>query len=237
MLRRIAGEIRKHAEDYSKEVKKQRKHIEDEVKESFNEFDESFIAKVLEEYTQFKEYFTNNGTYMVKNIKNQGFPSADKIYKELERKTKKDIKEIKKELPLDFIEDLVHENIPLALEAFKPIINQDIETLGRSGGYWGFLPQEDMIQFDDKLLNKSIDEALKEYAFKYKKESDVDIDDVILDVIDFVDKDQSKEDLFEISKNWIGKLDRLDQAMNKTIQEFESTKKWVDLIIANNYLG
>ncbi len=197
---------------------------------------------------------------VVLNVKNKGFPDWEKVLQEVVKDNRfpkdKTVEDLENYCTQSFLDELFWDYLNLEIDDLSVDFDY-VVVKGRSGGYWGLdvLSYEVLTINSDAVSNiiedildnfweyvgdrKIVDEDNDSLDNEYFENYEIDVD-TIYDIIEDtalknIAKKNNIEDFVELSNEADIKFESFYQRVESIISEFESTDKWVETIINNQY--
>jgi len=186
------------------------------------------------------------GTVFVKNVKGRGMPDWETVVVMVATQENLDYNEVSEQLSDDFLFDIWNEEAMFAIREQDIVPPDEVAIVagGRSGGCWGVT--KDAIDLDVKAqeVMAFVDMNLERYLEDRYTQEELDdmeeyhMDDVALDLADIMLGDMTDDELIDfvtLTPESMNKVLELDRFIEIGISDFEDARKWVDLIVMNEW--
>jgi hypothetical protein len=183
------------------------------------------------DYGNFELYHKDGVGYVV-NVKNKGYPDNDDIAKLLSKKASISFEEAD-DIVNKNISELWNDTVSNFFENLSGDYNNNLVTVGRSGGYWGF----DVDYFDIGDFEVDTNRFIKDFESElevYYNENIEDLQDEEDVGIDFISDTFYSDEIsqyFSFSKSTEKVLDGFLKELYSQIKEFEEPLIWVNIIL------
>ena len=213
--------------------------IDEIVAQNDGEYGNFNFKNILKDFSlgNFSYKVTSDGEGLLRNMKNKGFPDLDEINRKLKNRGyefEEGWGDSQGNLNEKQFDELFWEDVRIQHD----IISEEFPgftVAGRSGGYWGVDKDnlDDYLRYDINYSN--IKEKIKKDINKYNKEnpesSNLDLQNYLI----------NSDHVFEVIKENISviptrELKNLDKTISSVIKNFESTNRWIDQFINNDYV-
>jgi len=196
---------------------------------------------------KWQAYRDGGDVVVVRNIKGEGFPNWDDVIEKVEKKTGISEENIREYCTDAFLDDLFWGDVRFEHEYIDGAIKGKLVVVGRSGGYWGLEYDWDMVELNERYIEDSTKKLLKDKrlirkllddGFRYDEDEieDHEVVDILVYELARIVWDKSDSDnLWQVNSKWKSEFDKLDRMITGAIKDFESSERWVDIIIANQY--
>jgi len=208
------------------------------------------VLSLLEGESGLKLYYDEDyrKPLLVVNVKFRGFPNWIAVEKSVANKIGMTAEDVREQLAQVDIDEIFWENVQMALEEGSSKLGKEILVAGRSGGYWGFMLEGKMLALDENKTKHKLrelynteewrDYARRAYTVGDFSEATPEEKGKILAEYFLEEGSDLYEwtDVLTISPEWINIIDNFKKWVEEVIRDFESTEKWVDIIMDNNWV-
>jgi len=217
-----------------------------------------FVADEVKDFKIYQDTHSYGDNYfIVKNIKGRGFPDYDDVMEKVAKQMNMPVEDVKKQFDRERFDSLFWDDLQFVIDDVKEdeFLNLDegeFAVVGRSGGYWGLKFSSGMVEFDKKKGREKIKQAYKEKKKDIIKsinnqyeEGEGSLFDNKGDFVYNVSKaiqyewspeDEDINDMVVLSDEYKEKFKKVNDFIEGTIKDFESSDRWVDTIISNEYI-
>jgi len=199
---------------------------------------------------------------IVKNIKGRGFPDYDDVIAETVKNLPEGISEenLVDYVTLEFFDELFWQDLQFVIDNLQQDDFPNFVVVGRSGGYWGVeINIFDMFILNDVVVEKMVSNIIDNFEkmlvaeelrapFQmwgdpiasintfYDDSNNVIQDNIVESIANTIlVQENNYSDMVKMSETAQTMFKHLDEVIEATIKYFESTDRWVEEIIANEW--
>lgn len=211
--------------------------------------DDSVLSS-LEKQTGMKLYYSDDHReqLLVVNVKGKGFPDWEAVEKAVAKRVGVSSDEAHRQLARLDIDSIFWDGVANTLDMGTNEFGQQIQVAGRSGGYWGFKLDSEMLALDERKTKRKLRELYNteegrnyvRQAFTGGDDSEATPEEKGEILAEYFLKNggslYSWGDVLVVSPKWAELSTEFQKWVKEIIKDFESTQKWVDVIMDNEWV-
>jgi hypothetical protein len=182
---------------------------------------------------------------VVRNIKGEGFPDCDDVFEKAAKQADVPEENIRAYCDDRMVNDWFWDDVRFETEYIDDATKGKFRVVGRSGGYWGLEYEWDMVGLNERYVEGYVKKLINDknlvrkiLSRELRSDEDIEEGDVVDALVyDFSDRvfNEDADKIYEVDKKWKSEFAKLDKMITGTIKDFESSDRWVEMIIANQY--
>ena len=194
-----------------------------------------FIADSLSDYglKHYTNYCNRDGKSIVKNVKRRGFPNWEEVFESIAEQLQLTKEEVQGAFSDCEIDEYFWNEVQMQCDNLQSEFT-DFVVVGRMGGYWGLKYDKDYISIDSEKLRKCLYE-IKDGFIEFLQGESVQVDVISFsELICYFEEYWENEgcdfgfDYCILSEKFVEVIKSLDETIEYTIKDFESTEYWVE---------
>jgi len=224
--------------------------------ESYETYDViKFVDESLKDFKAYQDTFRyGDENYIVKDIKGRGYPDYDDVMQKVAKELNMEVDDVKKQFDSERFDSLFWDDLNFEIEnitddEYLNLDKDEFAVVGRSGGYWGIKFSSGIVEFNKRKGREKIKEAFKEQKEeileqlkkldeeeRFLFDSKADFIYQVSQQLKWSPEEEDIDDMIQLTDEYITKFHRVNEFIEGTIKDYESSDRWVDTIIRNEYI-